>query len=67
MKKITDNLYHGLGYDWEAELNKLHGQDLWVTPNENSRKNRRMVVTECERVVDKIKKLPFYKRLFNLF
>ena len=66
-EKITDNLYHSLGYDWDAELNELSGKDLWDTPNEHSRKVRKMVIYECERIVDRIQKLPFYKRLFNLF
>ena len=38
MKKISDNLYCNLVYDWDGELNVLHGEDLWDTPNENSRK-----------------------------
>ena len=67
MNKITDNLYHNLGYDWDAELNDLHGEDLWDTPNIHSRKVTKMVVEECEIIADKIRKLPFYKRLFNLF
>ena len=66
-KKITDNLYHNLGYDWDAELNELHGEELWDTPNSHSRRVREMIVDECERIVDRIRKLPFYKRLFNLF
>ena len=67
MKKIADNLYHNLRNDWDAELNGLHGEDLWNTPNHNSRKVRQMVIDECEIIIDKIKKLPFYKRLLNLF
>ena len=68
MKKIiTDNLYYNLGYDWDAEINEMHGKDLWDTPNENSRKVREMAVDECERIADRIRELPFYKRLFKLF
>lgn len=70
MKKevfTKDNLYGNLGYDWDAELNCLHGEELWNTPNENSRKVRRMVVNECLLMRDKIKKLSFWKRLFNQF
>ena len=67
MKYTEENLYHNLGYDWDAELNELHGKDLWDTPNENSRKVRKMVVKECLRMSEKIKKLPFWRRLFNLF
>jgi len=66
-KKITDNLYHGLGFDWDAELNELHGKDLWDTPNEYSRHVRKMVIIECERIVDTVRKLPWHKRLFNRF
>ena len=66
-EKITENLYNNLGYDWDAELNELHGEELWDTPNSNSRKVRKMVVDECERVVDKIRELPWYSRLFKLF
>jgi len=62
-----DTLYHSLGHDWDSELNKLHGKDLWDTPNENSREVRRMVVIECLRMSEKIKALPFWRRLFNLF
>jgi hypothetical protein len=65
--KITDNLYHNLGYDWDAELNNLHGADLWDTPNENTRKVRNMVIKECEILIAKVKKLPWYRRLFNRF
>lgn len=66
-EKITENWYHKLGYDWDAELNDLHGKDLWDTPNEYSRNVRKMVVAECERVAQRIRELPFYRRLFNLF
>ena len=61
------NMYHNLGYDWDSELNDLHGKELWDTPNENSRKVRRMVVDECLRMRDKIKALPWWRRLFNKF
>ena len=64
---IIENLYYNLGYDWDAELNELHGQNLWDTPNEHSRKVKRMIIDECEIIKEKIKKLPFYRRLFNLF
>ena len=60
-------LYHNLGYDWDAELNKLHGEDLWDTPNENSRKVRKMVVDECVRIRDRIRELPWWRRLLNKF
>ena len=67
-KEITkENLYYNLGYDWDAELNNLHGKDLWDTPNENSRKVRKMVVEECLRTRDMIKKLSWWRRLFNKF
>jgi len=65
MNKITDNLRHNLYHDWDGELNELHGEDLWDTPNFHSRDIRNKVVFECERVVDKIKCLPWWRRLFN--
>jgi len=65
--KITDNLYHNLAYDWDAHINTLHGKDLWDTPNMYSRGVRKMVVDECERVAEKIRRLPWHKRLFNIF
>lgn len=65
--KITDNLYHNLAYDWDAELNQLHGEDLWNTPNGNTRNVRNMVVKECEIMVNKVKKLSWWRRLFNKF
>ena len=62
-----ENLYHNLSYDWDAELNDLHGKDLWDTPNHNSRKIRKMVVQECLRMSEKIKALSFWRKVFNLF
>jgi hypothetical protein len=56
-----------LVYDWEAELNELHGEDLWDTPNNNSRKVKNMVVDECLAVVGEIKNLPWWRRLFKRF
>ena len=44
---IIENLYYNLGYDWDAELNELHGQNLWDTPNEHSRKVKRMIIDEA--------------------
>ena len=67
MEYTEENLYHNLAYDWDAELNELHGKNLWDTPNENSRKIREMVVRECLLMSEKIKKLPFWRRLFNRF
>ena len=60
-------LYHNLGYDWDAELNELHGEDLWAPPNSSSRHVREMIITECLRVRDGIKKLPVWRRLLNKF
>lgn len=68
MEKITrENLYHNLRFDWDAVLNELHGEDLWDTPNTNSREVRKKVVSECIGISEAIKKLPFWIRLFNLF
>ena len=67
MPKITDDLYHNLGYDWDAELNQLQGEDLWNTPNNHTRNIRNMVVKECKRMVNRVKELPWWRRLFNLF
>lgn len=67
-KRFTkENLYHNLGYDWDVELNELNGKDLYDTPNSHSRMVRNMVVDECLRIRDRIKRLPFWIRLFNLF
>lgn len=63
----ANNLYHNLFYDWDAELNELHGEDLWKTPNSHSRKIRRKVVEECIRYREKIKELSWWRRLFNLW
>lgn len=64
---VTDDLYHQLGYDWDGVVNLLHGEDLFDTPNHHSRLIRNMVVVECLRIVERVRKLPWWRRLFNCF
>lgn len=70
MKKeifTKENIYDQLTNDWDAELNCLHGEELWDTPNNNSRHIRRMVVEECLNMKNKIKRLPLWRRMFNFY
>jgi hypothetical protein len=59
----TMNLEH----DWDGEISNLHGEELWDLPNKKSRRIKRMVVEERIAEILRIKKLPFWKRLFNIF